>query len=208
MSLFWLPDRLSQDYSVQSRPRIYLLAVFSKDVLHLSASGLLTAEKKENILSVSWVPEVFELLSGLTGSPNSLSDFLLDDAHDEVREWVAHRMKVKTEQQEVRQKSNANELKFEEEHLELFNREGFKWPPDESTFKEVGLAGKLDHLPRRFAERAYFHTALALKKGNLEDKQNQRVVDLNMRFPGFATSGPLEIQRPLSIFEFRLGVQG
>ncbi len=160
-----------------------MVAVFSRHVLALADSDRLSSEKKESILSVSWVPEVFELVASLAGNPNdSLDDFLLPDDHIEVKEWIAHRMQCKTEQ-DTRKANSSSDLKFEDEHLEHFSREGFQWPPGQEALESVGLLGRVEHLPRRHREAVYFHTAMAAKK-NVPLEDQKKVIDLNPRSKG------------------------
>ena len=59
-------------------------------------------------------------------------------------------------------------------HLQAFEAQGWTWPPKYETDAE--LAGALDHMPKRQAECAWYHTKLARAQGISEGM----VVDLNM----------------------------
>ena len=86
--------------------------------------------------------------------PDALANFLLPCDHEEVREWFAHRMLFKTTQ-EARQKDSATERVFEEEHLEMYTKARLHWPLTEKMIASAGLAGKIEHLPRRSQECVY-----------------------------------------------------
>jgi site-specific DNA-cytosine methylase len=85
----------AKDYSLQSRPRIYMLAAFSEEVKELGMKGHLTCGQRESIYQTSWLPTFFDTVMQLTGHNFTLADFLLADDDEEVREWAAHRSKTK-----------------------------------------------------------------------------------------------------------------
>ena len=84
-------------YSCQSRPRIYLIAFLSTSMKAAAVDGPISEENLDAAVSRSWLPEVFRTLASLGGPSPPLDDYLLPDDHEEVREWTAHRMAVKTE---------------------------------------------------------------------------------------------------------------
>eukprot|EP00959_Pyramimonas_sp_CCMP1952_P113300 2368113-Pyramimonas_sp.AAC.1 len=189
----------AKDYSLQSRPRIYLIAVFHSQVEAMARTPTgLTDQMKEDILGASWVPKVFTLAKDLAGHTFDIEQFLLPDDHDEVRNWRAHRMKNKAEVE--KRAKGTEQFEFESHHLQRYSEAKIEWPPPAKVFADNGLEGCVDHLPRRNQEAVLYHTVKAARQ--LEEEQakkgkdvqqgqkvqtdqegtvTERVVDLNMK---------------------------
>ena len=58
----------ASDFSLQSRPRIYLVAAWSKAVESVAKEKAITDSVKEAILARSWVPKAFQMLHSPRGS--------------------------------------------------------------------------------------------------------------------------------------------
>ncbi len=58
----------ASDFSLQSRPRIYLVAAWSKAVESVAKEKAITDSVKEAILARSWVPKAFQMLRSFRGS--------------------------------------------------------------------------------------------------------------------------------------------
>ena len=164
-------------YSCQSRPMIYLIAFLSTSMKAAAVDGPISEENLDAAVSRSWLPEVFRTLASLGGPSPPLDDYLLPDDHEEVREWTAHRMAVKTEADNKKKATRScSDLNFESQHLEFYSTEGFTWPPTQAMLEAAGLADKLAHLPRRNQETAYYHTMCKRSKEYVSEK----MFDLNM----------------------------
>ena len=181
-------DKLdAKSYSPQSRPRVYLLGWYSQDLAKRVTVEKFTDEQRMAIVDQSWLPSAFNVIHQLAGLPEKMvvTSFLLPDTHDEVREWRAHRMQTKTEK--ASRGTSGAEQKYEEEHLEMFEKAGLQWPPDEEAFERAGLTDVVAHLPRRNAECVYYHYC-GTKNGTEPERKDEHIMDINMRL-GWQASG-------------------
>ncbi len=137
----------AKQYSCQSRPRIYLLAFYCKSLEHASVEGPVDTEVLEQAIQRSWLPQAFLTLQTLAGESFPLDKYLLPDSHEEIREWKAHRMAVKTQAESKKDSRTPPDLSFEAQHLEFYNMEGLQWPPTPAMIEAAGLAGRVEHLP-------------------------------------------------------------
>lgn len=62
--------------------------------------------------------------------------------------------KVDTERRE--KGGSATDLKFEGDHLDEYSKLSIHWPPTPEQFAAAGLAGKYEHLPRRYQDPSHF----------------------------------------------------
>ena len=155
----------ASSYSPQSRCRFYMIGWHSPAVASIAAKEDMTEERCADILSQSWIPLAFDLIRQLEGHSMTLDSFLLDDDHEEVREWRAHRLATKTEKGSKEKGSGSGRQgEFESEHLELFSKarcadtsDPLPWPVTEEHLKERGLLEVTLHLPRRFQESTFYH---------------------------------------------------
>eukprot|EP00972_Heterocapsa_arctica_P049757 7320760-Heterocapsa_arctica.AAC.1 len=70
--------------------------------------------------------------------------------------------------------SSSKPLEYEVRHLQAYEGQNWKWPPDLDS--EPELAKALEHMPRRQIECAWYYTKLA-QANNIDA---EHIVDLNM----------------------------
>ena len=85
----------AKSYSPQSRLRYYMVGWFSPSVEAIAIKETISDDRRDAMLSQSWLPRAFDLMHHLSGHPMQIESFLLPDDHDEVTDWRAHRLSTK-----------------------------------------------------------------------------------------------------------------
>ena len=56
-----------------------------------------TNERVQAVAARSWLPSCYDVIAQLGGHSMKIEDFLLAENHEEIREWVAHRLQTKVD---------------------------------------------------------------------------------------------------------------
>ena len=149
----------AKSYSPQRRLRYYMVGWFSPSVEAIAIKETISDDRRDAMLSQSWLPRAFDLMHQLSGHAMQIESFLLPDDHDESTNWRVHMLSAKIDKDaKAKGGSSGSDYKFEVEHLELFSKHKLPWPPSKADFEMHGLEACSQHLPRRNQESVFSTT--------------------------------------------------
>lgn len=123
-----------------------------------------------------WVNDLHRFFAAVKKAPvHPLGDFLLPEVHPDI-------VLLRSNPGQVWHKAKKQkQMLFETDHMEIFTRVGYTYPPTTDDLEDHMLTDAISHLPRRMQETAYFHTRSFQEQSADDDDTTvaKETVDIN-----------------------------